>query len=85
MELVHSKIYFNFVEKYFQAMLNGIKSVYSTQKQRSVIKFLVAEKCKPCEIYRRMCDAYGEACFSHKKITNEIKMSLLLWVIRQNM
>ena len=23
-----------------------------------VIKFLAAEKCKLCEIYRRMCEAY---------------------------
>ena len=27
----------------------------SRLEQKSVIKFLVAEKCKPCEIYRRMC------------------------------
>ena len=32
-------------------------------KQRSVIKFLVAEKCKPCEVYRIVCDVYGEVCF----------------------
>ena len=33
---------------------------------RSDIKFLVAEKCKPCEIYTRMCDVYGKACFSQE-------------------
>ena len=32
-------------------------------KQRSVIKFLVAEKYKPYEIYRRMCDLYRKAFF----------------------
>ena len=37
-------------------------------EQRSVIKYLVAEKCKLCEIYRRICDVYGEACFSLKDI-----------------
>ena len=30
------------------------------------IKFLEAEKFKPYEIYRRMCDIYGEECFSKK-------------------
>ena len=38
----------------------------SKLKQRSVIKFLVAEKCKPREIYTRMCDVDREACFSQK-------------------
>ena len=32
-------------------------------EQSSIIKFLVAKKCKPCEIYR-MC---REACFSKTK------------------
>ena len=36
-------------------------------KQRFVITFLVAENCKSCEIYRRMCDIYGETCFSKNK------------------
>ena len=35
-------------------------------EQRSVIKYLLAEKYKLCEIYRRMCDVYGEAYFSSK-------------------
>ena len=38
----------------------------SMLKQRSVIKFLVAEKCKPCEIYGRMYGTYGEAYFNLK-------------------
>ena len=37
-------------------------------EQRSVIKFLVAEKCKPCEIYRRLCDVYETASFSQKNV-----------------
>ena len=36
-------------------------------EQRSVIKFLLTEKCKPCEIYKKMCDGYKEACFSQDK------------------
>ena len=37
----------------------------SRLEQKSIIKFLVAEKCQP-EICWRMCDVYGEACFSKK-------------------
>ena len=36
--------------------------------------FFMAEKCKPYEIYKRMCDVYREACFSKKK--NVQKMGL---------
>ena len=34
----------------------------------SVTKYLVAEKCKPYEIYKRMCVIYGEACLSKKNV-----------------
>ena len=37
---------------------------------------MVAEKCKPCEIYRRICDDYGEAHFSQKMFTNGLNMGL---------
>ena len=37
-------------------------------EQRSVMKSLVCEKCRPCEIYRRMCDIYREACLSKKSL-----------------
>ena len=40
----------------------------SRLEQRSVIKFLVAGKGKPHEIYRRMCDMYGEACLGKKNL-----------------
>ena len=33
----------------------------------SVIKSSVAEKCKPCEIYRRMCDVYRCVLVKKKK------------------
>ena len=39
---------------------------FSWLEQRSVMKVLLAEKCKPCEIYRKMCDVYKEACFGEK-------------------
>ena len=42
-------------------------------EQRSLIKFLLAEKCKPREIYRRICDVYGEACFSQKMFTSGLQ------------
>ena len=50
----------------------------SRLEQRSVIKFLVAEKCKSCEIYRRMFNVFGEASFSKKIFTNELNMGLPL-------
>ena len=46
--------------------MTAYQSECSTLEQRSVIKLLMVEKCKPCEIYRRMCDAFGEICFSQK-------------------
>ena len=39
----------------------------SRLEQRSVIIFLVAEKCKLCDTYRRMCDVHREVYFSLKK------------------
>ena len=66
LKLVYSKNYFNltkiFVLKLFKIM--AIQTKCSRLEQRSVIKSLVAEKWKLCEIYRKMCDMYGEACFS---------------------
>ena len=40
---------------------------WSRLKQKSIIKFLVVEKSKPWEIYRRMCDVYQEAWFSRRE------------------
>ena len=40
------------------------KTESSRLEQRSVVKFSMVEKCKPCQIFRRMCYAYGEACFT---------------------
>ena len=45
-------------------------------EQRSAIKFLVAEKCKTCEIFRSMCDVYKEAHFSQKMFTNGLTLDL---------
>ena len=49
----------------------------ATNIQRSVIKFLVVVKCKPCEIYKRMYHAYRETCFSQEMFTNWLKMCCL--------
>ena len=38
----------------------------SRLEQRPVIKVLMVEKCKPCGIYRRMCNVYKDICFSKK-------------------
>ena len=54
--------------KRFENIQNRGKSECTRLEQRSIIKFLLVEKCKPCEIYNRLCDVYGEAYFSKKKI-----------------
>ena len=41
---------------------------YSRLEQKSLIKFLVTENCKSCEIYTRMCDLYGEAYLVNKNV-----------------
>ena len=56
------------------------QTAYSKLEQRSVSKFLIAEKCKQCEIYRKINDVYGEACLSQNKIlTNGLNAGLPLW------
>ena len=40
------------------------KTEFFSHEKRSVSKIIVAEKCKLCKIYRRMCNFYGEACTS---------------------
>ena len=48
-KLVYSKNHFNLEEKVILSLfqLTGIQADYSLLEQRSVIKILVAEKCKP--------------------------------------
>ena len=48
-------------------------------EQRFVIKFLVAEKCKSLEIYRWICDVYGEAYFSQNMGLPESKRQFFQW------
>ena len=43
---------------------------------RSIFKFLMAEKCKSYEIYGRMCE---EVYLSQKMFTNGLNMGLPLW------
>ena len=67
LQLVYCKKYFNpakiFVLRQFKMVTNR-----STSGLKSVIKSLVAEKCKPCEIYRRMCDVYRQAYFNSENV-----------------
>ena len=65
LELVYSKNYFDLTKIF--VLRQQIKQC-SRLKQKSVIKFLLAEKCKPCEIHRRMYDVYREACFIQKNV-----------------
>ena len=36
---------------------------FSRLEQRSLMKFLVAQNYKPCEIYKRMCEVYAGTRF----------------------
>ena len=64
---VYNKEYLNlgrvFALKRFKVEANQPEC--SRLEQRSIINVLVAEKCKPCEIYRRMCNVYGEVRFNN--------------------
>ena len=71
LELVNSKNYLNhkkYVLRLFKMVANPTEC--SKLEQRSVMKFLMAEKHKACEIHRRMCDVYEEACLSQKMFIN---------------
>ena len=43
-------------------------------EQRSVIKFLVAEGCKPVEIHRRMSTVCSATCFSRNNVYKWAKL-----------
>ena len=67
MELVYEKkLYQSRKNTCFDYIQNSGKSEFFRLQQSSVINFLVAKKCKPCEICRKTCDVYREACFSPK-------------------
>ena len=49
-------------------------------EQRSVMKFLVVKKRKPCEIYRRICDVYGEGIvYNWTKNGSVLKRQSMKW------
>ena len=57
LQIAYSKNYLKSHENIcFEAIQNGGKSECFRLEQSSVMKFLVAEKCEPCEIHRRMYD-----------------------------
>ena len=70
LELVYSKDYLNlakiFVLRLFKMAANQAGS--SRLEQKSLIKILLAEKYKSCEIYREIYDVYGEIYFSQKDV-----------------
>ena len=56
---------------------NGLNMGWPLQKeQRSFFKYLLAEKCKLCEIYRRIFNGYRETCFSQKNLYEWAKHGL---------
>ena len=79
LELVYSNIDFSpslkiLIFRLFKLAPNSI--VCFRLKQRPEIKFLLAGKCKLYEIYGRMCDWYGEACFNQKMFTDRLNFGL---------
>ena len=46
-------------------------------------QFLMAEKCKPCEINRKMCDVYGEACFNQNNVYKKAKYRVTITSLSQ--
>ena len=60
-----AKNYFDIAEIFVLRLFNMAESQTegSWLELRTVVKITVAENCKPCEIYRRMCNVLGEACF----------------------
>ena len=48
-------------------------------EQSSVIKILVDDKYKQCEIYRRMCDAHANACLNKKNVHKRACYNVLEW------
>ena len=68
-----------FVLELFRTVENQIE--YSRHEQRPVIKCLVDEKCKLCEIYRRMRDVYREVCFGKKIFTNGLNCLKIVEIV----
>ena len=54
----------------------------SKLEQRSVIKYFVAENCKPCENYR-ICNVYRKTCFSQKNVFKWAKYMLVIMSLNQ--
>ena len=75
MKLGYNKNYFNlakiFVLKLLKMVVN--QREMSKLKQNPAVKFLLAEKYKPCEISRRMCDVLKESCISQRNVYKSSK------------
>ena len=83
LELVYGKNILNSLKTIsFNTIQNCDKSENFMLEQSSFINFLLVEKCKICEIYRRMYDEYGEAFLVKKSFWNRLNMVLPLqfWV-----
>ena len=67
------------IQKYlFEAIQYGGKSSGMLRAWREILhQIWVVEKCKPCEIYRRMCDVYREACLSKKRCSRLKQRSVI--------
>ena len=76
MYLVYSKNCFSFAKMFVLRLFEMVENQKQCSKleQRSVVKFLLAEKYKPCKIYRRMRDVHGEVCLNQKDVYKSSKL-----------
>ena len=81
LDLVDSKYYLNLRKNFLlrQFKMVAYKTMCTRLEQRSVINLLLAEKCKTCEIYWRICNVYREESFSQKMFTNGLNKDFPLW------
>ena len=67
------KVLFIFQKYQFWGYSKWLQNKQSSRlEKRYAIKFLLADKCKPCEIYWRLY-MYREACFSQKNVNKSAK------------
>ena len=66
--MAYGKNYSNLAKMFvlWQFKIAANQTDCSRLEQRFVIKFMLAEKCKSCEDYGRMCYVHGETYFSQK-------------------
>ena len=74
LELVYRKFISVTKNNHFDVIQNAVKSDWCKLEQRSLVKFVPAENWKTCEIYRRMCDIWGEERLTKIMFTHRLNI-----------